>query len=221
MKFFAHPRHWSIGFFGLLCLGLSASCGCNEPASSSQATSAEEAETELPKLLLHLPKTGTQAVARMKELVAGLTAEGSLPDPYVYTVREIIHGSGPSAHSHYYRDKGDGKVPNFHEDDHDDHEMESDEKTHEVSVDPLEELRDLAYGIPKIAAKGDIDEAGWNTISKVSKEMTNLLGRHSDETPVEEKRQQIRAAADQFDAWISKIENCVSADSSMNSEEGK
>jgi hypothetical protein len=220
MKLFNFHRRWSIGILGLLCFGLAAGSGCNDPSSTSQSAETEEAETELPKLLLHLPKTGTQAVDRMKELVAGLTAEGSLPAPYVYTVREIIHGSGASAHSHYYRENPNEEAPNFDHDDHDDHEMESSEKTHEVSVDPLEELRDLAYGIPKIAAKGDIDESGFNTIRKVSKEMTGLLGRHNDKTPLEEKREQIRAASDQFEAWIAKIEGCVNAKASTNPAEG-
>jgi len=155
----------------------------------------------------------------MKELIAGFAADGPLPEPFVYTVREVIHGSGRLAHSHYYRENPNEEAPNF---DHSDHaDMESNEKLHEVSVAPLEELRDLAFGIPKIAAKGNIDETSWETVNKISKEMTELLGRHNDKTTLQEKRQQIKSHSKQFEAWIATIDQSLNSGPKDESKEGQ
>jgi hypothetical protein len=211
--------NWPVGFLGLVCLGFVTCFGCNESATNQSSSTNAATETKLPKLNLHLPKTGVEAVARMKELVAGISAEGPLPEPIVYTVREVIHGTGASAHSHYHRENKNEEAPNF---DHDGHEeMESAEKLHQVSVEPLEELRDLAYGLPDLAAKGKIDEKSWTIVKEVSKEITGLLGRHNDKTPLAKKREEIKSQAKQFEAWFEKIDDCLNAGSEEKSEEGQ
>lgn len=217
MNFSIKKHSWHVALPGLLCLVYLTSCGCS--GSNLKTAPSTPPETKLPKLTLHLPKSASEALERMEELVASLVAEGPLPEPLVYSVREVIHGTGNSAHSHYYREMKNEEAPNF---DHDDHkDIETTEKLHEVSVEPLQELRDLAYGIPRIAAKGDINESDWDTVSQISKEITDLLGRHNDKMPLPEKRKQIQAQAEQFETWLSKIDQCVNKNSNDNLGKGE
>lgn len=193
--------------FTVLSLGLGLALGCVDQSSTGVAS-----KKKLPKMAFHRPETGGQAVTRLKELVEAITSEGSLPDPIEYSVREVIHGTGASGHSHYYLIK-EGQEPV--DDDHGHGDIESSEVRHEVQVDALTELYDIARWLPKTAALASLEKKQWDAVNGVSKEMVNVMSIFdSEKATAEEKRELVRSNSDQFHDWIGQIESNFSTKSS-------
>jgi hypothetical protein len=197
--------------FLMLSVGCDSARQTADTASDSQT--AETADRKIPKLSLHRPDNCDEAVSRMKKLVDTIASEGPLPQPLKYKVREVIHGSGASAHSHYYRIDENGKQ--IDEEDNDGHEhMESSEKQHEIEVEPYTELLDIAQWLPHIAADADIDESTWNEVKATSKEMADVLRLVNGESSEEKKRELFRSKIDSLEGWIEKLESSLNIESS-------
>lgn len=189
----------------LVCLAVTLGC------SGQSDNAASSSNSKLPKLTFHRPPTGSDAINRIKELVHSVRADQALPEDRKFQVREVIHGSGASAHSHYYlvKDNSAGDHSESHDDhdDHDDHEhMESSEKRHEVSVDVFTELYDIARWLPKIAAKGDLAEEQWTAVKSVSDEMLSTVGDLAGDQSTDKKRELVRENSENFDRWCSQLE---------------
>ena len=197
----------------LICIALSIVAGCNETASQSETT---KVANKLPKMDFHKPKTMSDALGRLKEIHEIVISENELPAPRKYEVLEVIHGTGESAHSHYYL--ADSK----HED-HDDHghaEMETSEKTHQVTVDVFTEFHDIARWLPRIAAATDGMEAeSWQQVKTVAAELAKMTAMpEGDETDVQSLRGEFRDKADEIAVLIQKLE--AASDKNSTSEEG-
>ena len=185
--------------FAVLTVGLGLASGCSESDSHAGVASKKK----LPKQTFHRPKTGSQAVTRMKQLVEAIAAQESLPAPIEYSVREVIHGTGASAHSHYYLIGDDGKSI-----DEDHTEDDSSEIRHEVQVDALTEFYDIVRWLPKTAAMGSLEKKQWDAINGISKEMVNEMSIFdSEKTTLEQKRELVRENSKQFNDWIGEIES--------------
>ena len=191
--------------FALLSTGCNSSNQAEEVASETEAN--ESKPRKLPKLSLHRPKSCDEAVSRMKELVSAIAADGSLPTPLKYKVREVIHGSGRSAHSHFYRIDENGNQTEPEDDD--DHEGESSEKHHEVEVDPYTELFDIAQWLPRIAGDADIDEATWKEVRSTSIEFANALRTIRDESSEDKRRELFRSGHGGFKDWLEKLDSSL------------
>ena len=190
-------------FAGLmLAAAISIATGC----ANKQAD-----KKKLPKLDYHRPVAIQVAVDRMRELVAAIVSEDPLPAPIEYSVKEVIHGTGASSHSHYYLISEDGDE---HEeaDDHGHEDMESSEVRHEVQIDALTEFYDIVRWLPDVATREKLEKERWNAVNKVSKEMTGAIEllRDSDATEVK-KRELVRTKSEQIQKWIDSIEGAIPA----------
>lgn len=203
------------------CLAcFSVGCSQDESAESSTADLSDSASGTkgLPKLNLHRPKTCADAVVRLKSLVKDIAGDGPFPEPLKLRVREVIHGTGAAAHSHYYLVDENGQQEEEEEDGHE--HMESSEKFHDVEVPAYTETVDLAQWLPHLAADADINEATWNDIRSISKEIVNAMRSIEEKSSEEEKRMAFRENLSQFDGWISKLEQGLGM-SSETAESGK
>ena len=120
-------------------------------------------------------------------------------------MREVIHGTGATGHSHYYLIK-EGQQPE--DDDHGHGDLESSEVRHEVQVDALTELYDIARWLPKTAALASLEKKQWDAVNGVSKEMVSMMSIFdSKKATAEEKRELVRSNSAQFHDWIGQIES--------------
>jgi len=142
--------------------------GCQGPTSDNADT-----VKALPAsaMRFHKPKELKDAINRMRQLHDAIVSSEALPEPIQYQVKEVIHGTGASGHSHYY----------LHDSDSDD-KRESDhghetvgEIVHDVSIDAFVELKDLAKWLPKIASDSNMGESKWSKVNEVSKQLTPTL----------------------------------------------
>jgi len=189
--------------FAVLMAGLGWASGCVESGSSAGVAT----QKKLPKLFYHCPESGDEAITRMKELVDGLVAEGEVPAPIEYTVREVIHGTGASGHSHYYLIK-DGVQQT--EDDEEEHhgDIESSEVMHTVQVDAFTELYDVVQWLPKMALKEHLGKQQWVATKKISDEMLDAMSIFDEKkTTAEQKRELIRSKSKQFSDWVEQVES--------------
>lgn len=86
---------------------------------------------------------------------------------------------------------------------------------HEVQVDALTELYDIARWLPKTAALASLEKKQWDAVNGVSKEMVNVMSIFdSEKATAEEKRELVRSNSDQFHDWIGQIESNFSTKSS-------
>ena len=175
---------------------------------------------KLPKLNLHRPKTVEAAVVRLSSLVDSVAADGEFPSPLKYSVREVIHGTGAAAHSHYYLVDENGKQVEEDDEEPGHEHIESAEKLHEVEVEPYTEMVDLAQWLPHLAADADINEETWNEVRSISKEFVDALRSMDDSSSESEKRDAFRAKATQFRDWIAKLESGLGVDPE-NADSGK
>ena len=191
--------------FTILAVGFGLALGCGDGSSAAS-------KKKLPKMAFHRPETGGQAVTRLKELVEAITAEGSLPAPIEYKVREVIHGTGATAHSHYYLHK-EGQQPE--DDDHGHGDIESSEVLHDVQVDALTEFYDISRWLPKTAALASLEKQKWDAVNGISKEMVAAMSIfESDETTDQQKRELVRSKSGQFNDWIGQLESNFGTQSS-------
>ena len=183
------------------------SVGCNTDASGVAASSSENAgPKKIPAFTFHKPKELSTAISRIRELHDAITGNDPLPAPIEYQVKEIVHGEGESGHSHYFLHEGE----ETDESAADDGDMTTGEKIHSVSVDPIEEQKDLIRWLPKIASAGDMPESQWAQVNEISKEMTpQLYAIIEGSAEQDERRASYLGNADSFSAHISTLEELV------------
>jgi len=192
----------------LLVAILVSSVGC-ETGSTNQ-------KKKLPKLNLHLPKTADEATSRMRELFDQAVADAPLPQPISYEVKEVIHGTGAAAHSHFYLHE-----PGVEEEAHDDHGHETTgEEIHTVEVPLFTELKDLAKMLPNIAIVGKMDEKPWLELKGLSKDLgTELDSAFKGKSTDQEKREGFKASSEKISGLIEKLETIVKTESSKESDQ--
>jgi len=165
--------------------------GCGPDRSSVDSKSETTSSTPRHGLKLHKPKTLPIAVNRLVEINESLQSEAPFPSPLKIEYVEVIHGTGPGAHSHFYaassydaNEKADGH------DHHDIHEEESIKRL--VAEIPLQtELKDIVKWLPDIAANSNANEREWTTVSDTANRMTKVIEGISNDA----------SDADYRDAW--------------------
>ena len=195
----------------MFCLG----CG----SSGQEKQTAKNTERKLPKLKFHRPKTLTAAVERLTKIRNDLESSDQIPAPTKFTVIELIHGTGASAHSHYNLAKPSSSDPTAgedhdhdHEEDHDDHheDMESSEVIHEIEIDVFTELTDVLGWLPKIAAAAEVDETNWLKVNKSSKALQLTLSNGFTEAKSDsEKRDAFLGHSDEFSSLIQLLDSIL------------
>ncbi len=208
-----HFNTAACGLFTLACAVAWSFVGCDlgNPTRKVTTASTHSGDREnLPKLSLHRPSTCGGTLLRMKELVETITADSALPQPLKYKVREVIHGTGAAAHSHYYRISDDGlQIDKEHDDEHEHEQIESSEKIHEVEVGPYTEMLDLARWLPRAAADADINEKTWNKIKATSLEIAESLSAIEAESSNDKRRKIFHAKAIRFHSLIEGLEDSL------------
>lgn len=124
-------------FMGMVGTALAiASSGCDQ-SPESNSDSGDSQSAQMPKMKFHRPDDFKSAVARLSDIAQKIHSDDPLPEPLRFKVLEVIHGTGVSAHSHYYladsHDDDDGHEEHGH-DDHDEHghdEHDHDEHGHD------------------------------------------------------------------------------------------
>ena len=193
----------SVALLVTCCFVLSLGCG-PQPGNAASAKKTEMADAKggLPNNRFHRPKQLGPAVARLRELHEAIVAEGPLPEPIKVKVIELIHGSGPSAHSHYHL--ADDKDHGTH------HEEGEKEKVHEYTVDAISELNDIVGWLPRIAGSSDLNENEWNGLKKLSDEFSaELETAFGDSEDVESKRSAYQSVSEAAASNIESIEELV------------
>jgi len=189
----------------LICTMSFALNGCTE--SSNSGSQAVE-KSSLPYFAFHKPKEIKIAVDRIRELHDAVTGSDPLPDPISYQVKEVIHGTGASGHSHFYlHDPAKAEQEELVADEADDGHVTTAENILDVKVNPIDEQKDLIRWLPKIASGGDMPESDWSKVNAISKEMTPKLYAIVEASTEEDKRRaSYREHIDSFSSHISTLE---------------
>lgn len=198
--FFCHG--WLV-VFTLSCAAL-ALPGCSNPAATGPE--GDSAKPKLPKMKFHRPKTAELAVKRLRELHTAIDSDLDMPQPTSFSVLEIIHGEGKSAHSHFYLES------RYKPEDEDHHHegMKTSKKVHQVQIDALTEMKDIVSWLPNIAAGANLAEAKWNEVNSESKSMEDLFEKQI--TPagsLDLKRQAYRKNAKTIQDCIARLETAI------------
>jgi hypothetical protein len=178
----------------MIAAAIALVAGCNQGVPGEPKT---ESINKLPKMKFHRPDSFPMAVSRLVEIHQLILSESPLPDPKVFQVVEVVHGSGPGAHSHYHLANDPSGHSHAHNDDH--AVEESNEKRHEVEVDVITEMSDIIKWLPEIAGDTDMNKDLWGSVKSKSGSMqSELNGALAKATSQQEKREAIRSVGDQF-----------------------
>ena len=146
--------------------------GCNQADATKPNTESKTARVKkLPKMKFHRPESFPVAVARLGEIHEVIISDSPLPEPKVFQVVEVIHGSGAGAHSHYHL----ASNPTDHGHGHDHADEDSNEKKHEVKVDVITEMTDIVKWMPDIAGDTDMDKDLWSSVKTGSGDLQSQL----------------------------------------------
>ena len=165
--------------------------GCQPDGRSGDSKSETNSTAPRHGLKLHKPKNLATAVDRLVEINEALQSGEPFPSPLKIEYVEVIHGTGPGAHSHFY--PASSYDANAKTEDHDHHDLHEEEAVKRLVAEiPLQtELKDIVKWLPDIAAKSNTSEAEWTTVSDVAKSFTKVIeGIASDASD-----------ADYRDAW--------------------
>ena len=175
--------------------------GCQR-AGTTASEDVEKRKT--PSFTFHKPKEFGVAVSRMRELHEAILSNDALPAPIEYQVKEVVHGEGPSGHSHYYLHDPENESEQTVADDG--HETTG-ENILDVSVGPIVEQKDIMRWLPKIASAGDMPESQWSIVNEISKEMAPKLYQTIESSSVDdERRASYRQYADAISEHIATLE---------------
>jgi len=204
-------------FAVFVCMVSFALIGCAGPSSETSSNDGAQSakKSSLPYFSFHQPKEIKVAVERIRELHDAITGSDPLPEPIFYQVKEVVHGSGPSEHSHYYfhdpktAEKDEATPAETDPVDEDGH-VTTGENIHDVTVEPLAELKDLMRWLPKIASNGDMPESEWVKVNQISKELAPKLREILKQSNDSQKRRSgYREAAASWESQISTLEELV------------
>jgi len=131
----------------LVCMISLMFIGCDS-AGTSASNSGQAKKKSARTFTFHKPAQYKTAISRIRELHDAINGSDPLPDPIEYQVQEIVHGTGPGAHSHFYiYDPTETEEPDFGEEG--EHET-TDKRIIDVKVDPIVELKDVVRWLPKM-----------------------------------------------------------------------
>ncbi len=170
--------------------------GCNQADATKPSTESKTARVKkLPKMKFHRPESFPVAVARLGEIHEVIISDSPLPEPKVFQVVEVIHGSGAGAHSHYHL----ASNPTDHGHGHDHADEDSNEKKHEVKVDVITEMTDIVKWMPDIAGDTDMDKDLWSSVKTGSGDLQSQLSDAlSKANGQQEQRKAIQAMANKL-----------------------
>jgi hypothetical protein len=158
-------------FTSLLLLAVLSGCNNNKQPAPASKAAAESG----PNLSFCRPKKLSAAIARLQEMHEVLLAPGDFPSPVKVDYVEVIHGTGPSGHSHYYL-AADYEAQGEGHDEHGGHHHEDEAVKHSVlELDLQSELTNIVAWLPDLAAKSDLGESDWKTVSAVSKRLKEII----------------------------------------------
>lgn len=191
-------------FIGLVlftvCLSISVGC--------ETGTAETESASGLPKLKFHKPADFPTAVARMGEIMDAIESDQAELETKTFKVLEVVHGTGSSAHSHFYLADSD--------EEHDDHGHEtSEEKTHDVEVDMFTELVDIVRWLPDVAGDSDMNQANWNKVTDGSSSLGNILKRTTGASH-EETRGKIQSESKIIRELLSELKSIADGNDAKN-----
>ena len=190
----------------LLVSVLTLPTGCSSRSGSSSSDNVDAAQ--IPKMEFHKPESIALSAKRLREIHAHLVSSEELVPPRKFTVREVIHGKGAGAHSHYYLvDKSAQGTGDAEPSDHGHEEMESKEVIHEIEVDVLTEYIDVARWLPSVAADSEMNKDSWKRVKEISKELSSLWPE--SESDASKIRELYRSKKDPFEALIQRLESEV------------
>jgi hypothetical protein len=207
----------------LVCMMPLAIIGCDAGPDNTNTSSnnSETVKDRTPKTFsFHRPESYENAMSRIRELHEAISSSDPMPDPIEYQVKEVVHGEGPSGHSHFYfHDPAAESQEDFEPHDKDpftgeavgeDGHVTTDENIIDVKVDPFSELRDIMRWLPKIASGGDMPEAKWDQVNDISKELTPVLDEILEGTTDDDKRRaSYLEKADSITGHLSTLEGLV------------
>lgn len=191
--------------------GLLAGCdvGMREASSPQNNPSLSHSEAH-PKLSFHKPKNFVSAVGRLREIHESLVADGEFPEPVSFQYVEVIHGEGPSGHSHFYTAESYDANHDSHHDQYpgENHEHEEDEtvKYHSTTVNVRTELTDVVAWLPEIAAESDFNEADWNSVKTISEQLKEFLEAIDSSSPDASFRDAWKLKSEDIRALLGELE---------------
>ena len=157
--------------------------GCGDPKTETESSNAPPVKGELPKLRFHKPKEFGLAIKRLQEAHEVLMSEDPIPAPIQFKILEVVHGTGSSAHSHYYL--ADGEIE---EDEHEEPVVTT-EFLHDLEIDLFTEINDISKWLPIIAGDTSLSETDWNQVKNQSEALVDhLFGTQNDALSDDEKR---------------------------------
>ncbi len=206
MSTYLTKRHFIVTA-ALFCMMPLMFVGCDS-GSTSANNLGQVQKKQTRTFTFHKPEQYTTAIDRIRELHDAISGSDPLPAPIEYQVKEIVHGTGPGAHSHFFiHDPADTEEHDFGEEE--DHET-TDEIIIDVKVEPMVELKDVVRWLPKIASGGDMNESDWVQVNDISKAWTPALVAILDSATEEEKlRASYQEKVDSFADHVATLEELV------------
>lgn len=181
--------------------------GCEGESKQANSNLKNAVSSSHPKL--YKPKTFTAATQRLKQIHESLIADGDFPDPVKVEYVEVVHGHGPSAHSHFYsaasyqaneNGRGHGEYLNGRS------EAEESVKHHSMEVGLRTELADVIVWLPKIAAKSNLSEADWKSVDSISSQLTKIVDEIGADLPDASFRDAWKLKSDEIKTALDKVQ---------------
>lgn len=116
---------------------------------------------------------------------------------------EVIHGTGPGGHSHFYLasqyDANDGG---------DDHHSEEDETVKRLVAEiPLRtELSDVVKWLPDVAAKSHANEEDWTAVSDMAKSLAQIIAAVPQDAADDDFRDTWKQQSKTIEPMIAKLQ---------------
>ncbi|MDG2181371.1 MAG: hypothetical protein P8L78_06750 [Mariniblastus sp.] len=188
--------------------------GCNQTGVDQPGAESKTARVKkLPKMKFHRPDSFPTAIARLGEIHQVIISDSPLPEPKMFQVVEVIHGSGPGAHSHYHLASAPVDHSHGHSDDHADEK--SNEKNHEVNVDVITEMADIVKWLPDIAADTDMNKDSWSSVkteseslhSKLDEALSNAADQQAQRKAIQGMEKELLAFTGVMDVIAKEVSN--------------
>lgn len=160
-------------------------------------------------LSLHKPKDLASAAARLGELHHSLVSSDKFPSPREIEIVEVVHGEGPSGHSHFYLaskyDETGGEIE--HEEGYPGEEVEEKVKRHVMELAARKEISDVAGWLPDIAAWASVPESDWTTAYEVSKGLVEIIGAIPEDASNEAFRDAWKSKSKDIEGMLEELES--------------
>jgi len=188
--------------------------GCGGPVGEG-AVATQQGKAKHPNLKLHRPKSLGEAVTRLSTIHDAVNGEGELPAPATFDYVEVIHGRGPSAHSHFYLAENFDSVMEHDEEGHEEEEHEEIQR-HTAEVDFRSEFADVVRWLPDIAAASDLNSTDWQTVSGVTKKMNQVLASIPSDSSDPKLRDCWKEKSSEIEAMLNDLRVALAAPAGEN-----